>query len=84
MDCSPDVADKGKHRHSAQQEQQSPVVNFVSKPRQQYDPYGEEAVLENDGLGAVLTHQPLHDCAENMRTKLWSGHSLQIGLPCSY
>lgn len=83
MDCSPDIADKGKHGHATQQAQQSPVVNFVSKPRQEYDPYGQEAVLEDDGLGAVLAHQPLHNCAKNMRTKLWLGHSPQVSLPCS-
>ena len=82
MDCSPDIADKGKHGHAAQQAQQSPVDDFVSLPRQEYDPYGEEAVLQDDGLSAVLAHQPLHDCAENMRTKLRSGHSPQVGLPC--
>lgn len=70
MECSPDIADKGKHRHAAQQEQESPVDNSVCEAREEYDPDGEEAVLEDDSLGTVFPHQPLHDCGENMRTKL--------------
>lgn len=65
MDCSPDIADKGKQGHAAQQAQQPPVDDFVSEPREDYDPYGEEAVLEDDSLSTVLAHQPLHDCREH-------------------
>lgn len=54
--CSPDIADEGEYRCSAQQKQQPPVGKAVGKSCQENDSHGEKAVSQDEGVRPVHAH----------------------------